>query len=305
MVGLQRAQSFFILGLSLSITLAAVGCGDDASEETSGSGGSGASTSTSTRPEPVPSVEGFFDHRHTAVEDIPESCLAQLKSGSFVFHYAHRSHGAQLIQGAESLEASMPALGFEAEYCGVPAMGDVLKMWDGMISNNLVEAEHYWASGEGVADVRAILSENPSIKYSMWAWSFEISAQTEAQVQLYLDTMEALEAEFPDVTFIYMTGTAQDEYNAVNRSQRNAQIRAFAEQRGKVLYDFEDLDAWYQGERHTQVIDGVEVLREHPHYSVETAGNTEYEYTHTTQESCENKARAFWGMMAKLEGCAP
>ncbi|WP_437710383.1 hypothetical protein WMF45_36630 [Sorangium sp. So ce448] len=30
----------------------------------------------------------------------------------------------------------------------------------------------------------------------------------------------------------------------------------------------------------------------------------EYEHTHTTQDSCEDKARAFWRMMAELEGCS-
>lgn len=303
MVNLRHTRNFFFLGLGLVLALAS-GCGDDSADD-DGSGGStttGTTTGTNTNTG-TPSVEGFFDHRHTDLAQVPESCVEQLKSGSFVFHYAHRSHGAQLIQGAESLEDAMPLYGFEAEYTGIPSGTGVLKMWDGMTTTNLVEAEQYWGTEAGVGDVRALLTAHPEIRYSMWAWSFEISEQTQEQVQLYLDTMDALEQEFPDVTFIYMTGTAQEEYNGVNRAERNAQIRQFAEERGKVLYDFEDLDAWYNGEYHTQVVDGVEIPREHPHYSVETAGNSEYEYTHTTQESCENKARAFWYMMAKLEGC--
>ncbi|RMH44669.1 MAG: hypothetical protein D6689_01890 [Deltaproteobacteria bacterium] len=235
---------------------------------------------------------------------IPAACLAHLTSGEFVFHYAHRSHGSQIIVGAESIEQAAPQYAFAASYTSIPSEEGVFKMWDGMRDGNLVTPEQYWASDAGLAEVRAILSANPSIRYSMWAWSFEISEQSEADVQRYLDAIDALEAEFPNVTFIYMTGPAQGEYMAVNRFQRNEQIRAFAADRGKVLYDFGDLDAWSGGDRHTIDVGGTEVPIEHPDWSIDTPGHSEYEYTHTTRASCENKARAFWVMMAVLEGCA-
>ncbi|WP_433928968.1 hypothetical protein AB3662_35950 [Sorangium cellulosum] len=41
-----------------------------------------------------------------------------------------------------------------------------------------------------------------------------------------------------------------------------------------------------------------------PHFDARVSGNAEYEHTHTTQESCEAKARAFWRMVAELEGCS-
>jgi hypothetical protein len=307
MAELRQHRNFLFLGLGLLIASAAAGCGDDEAGDPTGSGGggNGGSTSTGTGGSDwvEPSSDLFFDHRHTDLAQIPASCVDGLKSGSFVFHYAHRSHGSQIIHGAESIEGAMPAYGFASEYTDVPGETGVFKMWDGMTSTNLVEADQYWATEAGLDDLRSILTAHPEIRYSMWSWSYEISAQTEEQVQLYLETMDALEQEFPDVTFIYMTGTAEEELEGVNRMERNAQIRAFAEERAKVLYDFEDLDAWYNGEHHTQVVDGVEIPLEHPHYSLDTAGNVEYEYTHTTRESCENKARAFWWMMAKLEGC--
>ena len=40
---------------------------------------------------------------------------------------------------------------------------------------------------------------------------------------------------------------------------------------------------------------------EHPDFDLDTDGNEEYEFTHTTQASAEQKGRAFWGMMAALE----
>jgi hypothetical protein len=300
-----HSRSLLLLGFALSLALAGCSGDDDASSGAGGSTGAtgsgpsgGATTGGGTTD---PSEARFFDHRHTALDQIPASCIDQLKSADFVFHYAHRSHGAQIIVGADSLAAANPTYGFESEYCSVPSQTGVLRMWDGMTNDNLVVADDYWATDAGLTELRTVLGANPSLRYSSWAWSFEISSHTEAQVQQYLDTLAALELEFPDVTFIYMTGTAQEEYNAANRVARNKQIRDFARAGGKALFDFEDLDVWYNGERHTEVIEGTEVTREHPQYRV--ADDNGYESTHTTQESCENKARAFWWMMARLEGC--
>ncbi|WP_438038986.1 hypothetical protein [Sorangium sp. So ce128] len=94
-----------------------------------------------------------------------------------------------------------------------------------MTDSNLIHGEHYWASQAGVDDLRAILSAHPEIRYSMWSSSSEISEQTEEQVQRYLDTLDALGQEFPEVTFIYMTGHGDEEYNGVNRAKRNQPIR--------------------------------------------------------------------------------
>lgn len=278
---------------------------------TSGSGG--ASTSTSSGgvttasggdPNPDPANARTFDHRHASLDGIPASCTEALTSGDFVFHYAHRSHGFQIIVGAESIEAKTPTYAFETEYCDVPQQEGAFLMWDGMIDTNLIPGEQYWATEAGINDVRTILGEHPEIRYSMWAWSSEISEQTEEDVQRYLDVLDALGEEFPEVTFIYMTGPGDEEYNGVNRTERNQQIRDFCRDHGKILYDFEDLDVYADGERHTATVDGVEIPMQHPRYDVETSGNTEYEHTHTTQGACENKAMAFWRMMAELEGCA-
>ncbi|WP_437722178.1 hypothetical protein [Sorangium sp. So ce861] len=307
MIKFSYHSHLIVAGLTLALGIAACGGGDGAGDRAagdSGTGGGGASTASGGDPDPDPADARTFDHRHAALDGIPASCIDALKSGDFVFHYAHRSHGSQIIVGAESIEANSPVHGFEAEYCGVPAETGVFRMWDGMIDNNLVVGEQYWASEAGVDEVRAILGGHPEIRYSMWAWSSEIAEQTEQDVQRYLDVLDALGQEFPEVTFIYMTGPGDAEYSGVNRAERNQQIRDFCRERGKILYDFEDLDVHFGGERHTAVVDGVEIPMQHPRFNVEASGNAEYEHTHTTQESCEIKAMAFWRMMAELEGCA-
>lgn len=280
-----------LVGSLLSLGVAA--CGDDES-------GGGGSTSGGTPLPGDPANAQTFNHEYVALDEIPESCIDQIKS-NVIFHYAHRSHGAQITTGAESLEAGNPLYGFETGYLEIPDTTNVIRVWDGMSDSDLVEADGYWATAAGLEDVRTILTNNPSIRYTSWAWSFEISSQTEDSINRYLTAMSNLEQEFPDVTFIYMTGTAQDEYQGANRTARNQQIRDYTQQNGRILYDFEDLDAWYNGDHNVKVIDGVEVPLEHPSWAASDENG--YNYTHTTQESCENKARAFWVMLAGLEGC--
>ena len=101
--------------------------------------------------------------------------------------------------------------------------------------------------------------------------------------------MAQLESEYPNITFVYMTGNAQSETQ--NRVDRNNQIRDYCRNNNKILFDFADLDCWYNGEQNVQ--NGIPV--EHPHYNGDEAA-------HTTFESCENKATAYWWLLARISG---
>ena len=101
--------------------------------------------------------------------------------------------------------------------------------------------------------------------------------------------MNALEKANPKVIFIYMTGNAQK--NSRNRYARNEQIRKYCRANKKVLFDFADIDCWYNGKQH--LVNGIPL--EHPRYS----GN---EAAHTTRESCRMKGNAFWWMIARIVG---
>jgi len=129
-----------------------------------------------------------------------------------------------------------------------------------------------------------------------------MNAASESYVQSYLDSMQVLESEYPGVTFVYFTGTAEyDGGYGYNRAMRNRQIRDFCIANNKVLYDFEDLDSWWfnpeteEWEQATYQYDGETIPVEHP----QLAGN---DAEHTSYESCEQKARATWWMMAVLAG---
>lgn len=244
----------------------------------------------------------MFDHRHVDISGIPDACFTTITSRNVAFHYAHRSDGSQIVSGAGSLMTQDSRLAFEDGYCELPDTTNVLRMWDGMSSSDYVDANGYWASATGLGELRAILTNNPQLRYSMWSWCGELYEEdwTTARTQQYLDAMSQLEADFPNVTFIYMTSHAREEWMGAQRAQHNQHIRNYCAQHGKILYDFEDIETWWNGQQNLVQMDGQWVPMRHPHFETADPG---WEYSHTTQEGCEVKARVFWWMMAKLEGC--
>ena len=57
------------------------------------------------------------------------------------------------------------------------------------------------------------------------------------------------ESEFPNITFVYTTGNAQVVDQRIRKSALNNDlIRAYCIAHDKVLFDFGDIDSWYNGE---------------------------------------------------------
>jgi len=248
----------------------------------------------------------IIDHTCTDLESVPLDVIEQIKSPDNVFHYAHRSHGWQPVEGLIYIESTYGnTYNFDREYCGMPEDPTALGMWDGMIDGDYVSPEYYWFSADGMNDVRGILTNNPEIRYSMWSWCGEHAWWPLEDIQAYLDSLDQLNNEFENVTFVYMTGHAEysdyDPWGSLMRWERGNMIRDYCIENDKVLFDFEDMDCWYEGEQHvvTLELDSTYVIpAQHPAYQ----GN---EVAHTTMENCINKGKAFWYMMARLRGWDP
>jgi len=217
-------------------------------------------------------------------------------------HYAHTSYGSQLTTGLTRIEAADPAYNVEIGYMDLPSANNALNIFDGQENETTITPDLYWQTAAGMEFTRAVLDNNSGINVSMWCWSTELDTCTEEQVQAYLDSMAVLESEFPDVTFIYMTGNAQsDGAEGYNRYLRNEQIRQYCINNEKVLYDFGDLDAWWfnpstgQWEYSTYNYSGMDIPKQHAMYNGDDAW-------HTTYESCEVKGSAVWWLMAILAG---
>jgi hypothetical protein len=233
----------------------------------------------------------IIDHTCTDITKIPDTWITQVKS-QINFHYAHRSHGSQITTGLERLAAANAKYAYYPDNCIMPATTSYLSMMLGQYYDSTCETyvypEQYWQGTAGLNITRGVLNTF-NVNNTMWSWCAELDYYSQTEAQAYLDAMAQLESEYPSVTFIYMTGNAQSAEN--NRYQRNNQIRDYCRNNNKVLFDFADLDCWYNGEQYTE--GGIPM--EHPHYHGDEAG-------HTTYESCENKARAFWWLLARIAG---
>ncbi|MCK4835654.1 MAG: hypothetical protein KAT17_03420 [Candidatus Aminicenantes bacterium] len=241
----------------------------------------------------IPISAFIIDHNCTDISKIPDEWLTQNKE-IWMIHYAHTSHGGQITEGLQLLSGENAKYKFYSSYCQVPAAQDGISLMDGQYiqqesyCETYITPDLYWESDYGLNATRWVLT-NFKLNISLWAWCCQLDYYSESEIQNYLNKMSQLEQEYPEVIFIYMTGNAQSP--EANRYQRNNQIREYCQANNKFLFDFADLDCWYNGEQHLE--NGIPT--EHPQYHGDQAG-------HTTYESCRNKAKAFWWLLARLSG---
>ncbi|MCD6326088.1 hypothetical protein J7M28_00835 [bacterium] len=230
----------------------------------------------------------IIDHNCIDLSQIPpewiDAAQQQLK-----LHYGHTSHGSQLIYGLERLASADPTFDAAIGHGELPTQQGALCVYD--VDNS--PDDYYY-------DTQSILDSLEALNLSMFGWCCQADySDWEDYLDDYLANMQAFEDANPDVTFIYMTGNAQSEdQDGYNRYRFNGEIRRFCNENDKVLFDFADLDSWYDGEQHTYRYNRNNVPLEHPHFNGNEAG-------HTTYESCEQKGRAVWWMMARLAGWNP
>jgi hypothetical protein len=90
---------------------------------------------------------------------------------------------------------------------------------------------------------RVYLGQNPDINVIIWSWCWQVDG-TEAEIDLYLQLMDQLETDFPNVKFVYMTGRVNGTGLEGNVHRRNEQIRDYCTNNKKILYDFADIESY-------------------------------------------------------------
>jgi hypothetical protein len=127
------------------------------------------------------------------------------------FHYAHTSHGGQIVSGIEKLEDTDPNYSVAVQCSGdvgLPTEPDALRIYDG---NNVgggdtyITPEKYWSTAYRISRTQSVANTG-LFGYSMWSWCGQQSSHSEETVQQYLDTLTALETTYSDMRFILMTG---------------------------------------------------------------------------------------------------
>ena len=94
------------------------------------------------------------------------------------------------------------------------------------------------------AVTRNYLAAHPNVNVVVWSWCGQLSTASQVTVSLYLNQMNQLESEYPNVKFVYMTGHLDGSGSQGNLHLRNEQIRAYTRAHNKILYDFADIKSF-------------------------------------------------------------
>lgn len=181
----------------------------------------------------------IIDHTCTNINAIPRERIIAARNNLHIL-YGHTSHGRQLTAGMHDLDAFMGGTGLYAmSQDSEPGMLD-LRDEESLSANDLGSPDRIaWAQA-----TRDYLAENPEINVVIWSWCGQASYATEEEIDDYLSLMSGLEEDYPNVAFVYMTGHLDGSGLAGTLHQRNERIRAYCRERGKWLFDFEDIESY-------------------------------------------------------------
>lgn len=167
--------------------------------------------------------------------------------------YGHTSHGSQITSGMSGLVTfanngglglSHPTDIFAWNHGGSSGALD-LEEGDGYGSGWLDHDCGYYPTW--VNETRTYLndSSHSDVNVIMWSWCGQVDDKYKAGTLYseYLTPMSQLEADYPDVRFVYMTGHVDHWDDTANKAANNI-IRAYCDANDKVLYDFADIEMY-------------------------------------------------------------
>jgi hypothetical protein len=194
-----------------------------------------------------PNRARFITHSHTDLAAIPETAITQAKQTLHIA-YQHTSHGSQLITGMDAL-AAFPDYGGLYAWDDSGSDPDALDLDDYGIPGcaDLSQGDSVDQNGDTpwVIATRDLLDDpaNAHVNVVVWSWC----SINEHDAQRYVDNMEKLISEYPDVTFVFMTGHAEGQGEDMTPDSvhyNNELIRDHCEQHGRWLFDFADIEAY-------------------------------------------------------------
>ncbi|MBD3233175.1 MAG: hypothetical protein GF315_05575, partial [candidate division Zixibacteria bacterium] len=220
---------------------------------------------------------------HTSVlsfEQIPISVIETIQDSAHIY-YARTSHGYQIIVGIDMIyseNSSYQSPFFFQEGDDLGYNGDT--SW--------------------VPHTRTYLNSHPECNTAMFSWCSGVSSSSEEDINLYLAKMTELEQDYPNVTFVYMTGHLDGYGVDGNLYIRNNQIRDYCINNDKVFFDFADIESYDpDGNYYPDESDACNWCYDWcAVHDCPTCGDC----PHSHCFNCYLKGKAFWWMMAKIYG---
>ena len=189
----------------------------------------------------------IIDHTTADIWQIPDAAIEAAKAELHIA-YGHTSHGSQLISGmgtngGQQLDEFMTNNG------GTPGMylwnvggtGGALDLRDTPFQGayDLGNPDRYaWEQA-----TRAYLTEHPECNVIIWSWCGQ-AATTLENIDIYLNLMEGLIADYPGVAFVFMTGHLDGTGETGQLHLANAYIRDHCLTHDRILYDFADIESY-------------------------------------------------------------
>ncbi len=253
------------------------------------------------RAQPRPAI--IIDHNCTDLSKIPDYWIERAKA--LTLHYAHTSHGSQILSGLEAIERQNGKYKYTVKHAGatpdLPNAPGALRILDGNPPDaTYITPELYWSEEDGRQRTRAVAASG-LFTHSMWSWCGQQSYNSAAVVQQYLDTLNGFDISYPDVDFIYMTGHTDGGGTTLKRN--NDMVRDYCRAHGKILFDFADIESYDPAGRHYPDTDDscpwcAQWCQSHP----EDCRALPDSCAHSHGFNCLQKGKAFWWMMARLAG---
>ncbi len=196
----------------------------------------------------------IIDHHNTDISQIPVTAIEQAKATLHIA-YGHTSHGSQLISGMGSGGTQLDSfLNNSPRYnSSISGIYSGLYTWNNGGANGALDLHDHAMGGDvgyypaWLNNTRAYLDDpaNSDVNVIIWSWCGQASGYSEQDMlNKYLIPMNQLEQDYPDVTFVYMTGHLNGSGETGNLHLRNEQIRQYCLLNNKVLYDFADIESY-------------------------------------------------------------